>query len=276
MKILLLLLTLSLSSTALLAQNGLLKTIGSAAKNKVEQQDFNSTRTNKEKLDNEDRPKTSPAPPPSPASTVDSTATPVMTEAGKGGYEQSYTFTQKITYEMQDLKKAKSDKTNMTHLYSEGAIMSVTGSAGMNMIFDFTHETMIMLNEKDMTAIVMSSAMGTAMANKQVDAAGTPTIVKTGKTKKILGYNCDEYLITDEKHTSNVWVTSEIGIDATKAAKAMRVPQTSSSFGEEGKGVMMEFTSYDKKGVAETHMIMTEYKEETTTKSLSGYSVTVM
>ncbi|MDH4473767.1 MAG: DUF4412 domain-containing protein [Fluviicola sp.] len=276
MKILLLLLTLSLSSTALLAQNGLLKTIGGAAKNKVEQQDFNSTRTNKEKLDDGDRPKTSPAPPPSPASSVDSTATPVMTEGAKGGYEPSYTFSQKITYEMQDLKKSKSDKVSMTHFYSEGAIMSVTGEAEMNIIFDFARESMIMLNEKDMTAMVMSSAMSAAMANKQVEASGTPTIVKTGKTKKILGYNCEEYLITDEKRTSNVWVTAEIGIDATKAAKAMGVPQTSSSLGEDGKGIMMEFTSYDKKGVAETHMIMTEYKEETTTKSLAGYAVTEM
>ena len=281
MKILLSLLAISFSSALLYGQSGLLKTIGGAAKNKVEQQDFNSTRTNKEKLDDADRPKTSPAPAPSrssePAeSAVDSTETPVMPEGGKGGYEPSYTFSQKITYEMQDLKKSKSEKVSMTHFYSDGAIMSVTGEAEMNMIFDFTHESMIMLNEKEMTAIVMSSAIGAAMANKEVEASGTPTIVKTGKTKKILGYNCVEYLISDEKHTSNCWVTSEIGIDATKAAKAMGVPQTSNSLGEDGKGIMMEFTSYDKKGVAETHMIMTEYKEEATTKSLSAYTVTVL
>lgn len=279
MKILLLLLAISLSSVALYGQNGLLKSIGSAAKSKVEQQDFNSTRTNKEKLDDSDRPKTTSAPSPSrsaePAeSVIDSTETQEMPQGGKGGYDPSYTFSQKITYEMQDLKKSKSDKMTMTHFYSDGAIMSVNGEAEMNIIFDFGHESMIMLNEKEMTAMVMSTAMSVAMANKQAEESGTPTIVKTGKTKKILGYNCVEYLITDEKHISNVWVTSEIGIDGTKAAKAMGVPQTSNSLGEDGKGIMMEFTSYDKKGTAETHMIMTEYKEEATTKSLAGYAVT--
>ncbi|MES2555454.1 MAG: DUF4412 domain-containing protein [Bacteroidota bacterium] len=278
MKILLLLLAISFSSAALYGQNGLLKTIGGAAKNKVEQQDFNSTRTNKEKLDDNDRPRSVAAP--SPASeaaepVVDSAAqTPVAPQGGQSGYDQSYTFSQKITYEMQDLKKSKSDKMSMTHFYSENAIMSVTGAeSDMNIIFDFTHESMIMLNEKEMTAMVMSTSMSVAMANKQAEANGTPTIVKTGKTKKILGYNCDEYLITDEKHVSNCWVTSEIGIDGAKASKAMGVPQT---MGENGKGIMMEFSSYDKKGVAETHMIMTEYKEESTTKSLSGYAVTAM
>ncbi|OGS79123.1 MAG: hypothetical protein A3D31_03905 [Candidatus Fluviicola riflensis] len=265
-----------MSSAALYGQNGLLKTIGGAAKSKVEQQDFNSTRTNKEKLDDNDRPRSAPAP--SPASEaaqpeVDSTQAP-MTSSGTpaAGYDQSYTFSQKITYEMQDLSKPKTEKLNMTHFYSDNAIMSVTGTE-MNIIFDFTHESMIMLNEKEMTAMVMSSSMAVGMANKQAEESGTATMVKTGKTKKILGYNCDEYLITDEKHTSNCWVTSEIGIDGTKAAKAMGVPQTA---GENGKGIMMEFTSFDKKGVAETYMIMTEYKEESTTKSLSSYKITSM
>ncbi|ASS49270.1 MAG: hypothetical protein CHH17_11125 [Candidatus Fluviicola riflensis] len=276
MKILLLLFAISMSSAALYGQNGLLKTIGGAAKSKVEQQDFNSTRTNKEKLDDNDRPRSAPAP--SPASEaaqpeVDSTQAP-MTSSGTpaAGYDQSYTFSQKITYEMQDLSKPKTEKLNMTHFYSDNAIMSVTGTE-MNIIFDFTHESMIMLNEKEMTAMVMSSSMAVGMANKQAEESGTATMVKTGKTKKILGYNCDEYLITDEKHTSNCWVTSEIGIDGTKAAKAMGVPQTA---GENGKGIMMEFTSFDKKGVAETYMIMTEYKEESTTKSLSSYKITSM
>lgn len=281
MKFLLLLLAIGFSSVALYGQKGLLKTIGGAAKNKVEQQDFNSTRTNKEKLDDGDRPKSAPAP--SPASeaaepAVDSSAqTPVATKGGKSGYDQSYTFAQKITYEMQDLKRSKSEKTSMTHFYSDNAIMSVTPEAAMNIIFDFTHESMIMLNEKEMTAIVMStnSPMAAAM-NKQTEESGTPTIVKTGKTKKILGYNCYEYLITDEKHTSNCWVTSEIGIDGTRAAKAMGVPQTGNAMGEGEKGIMMEFTGYDKKGAAETHMIMTEYKEQPTTKSLSGYTVTTL
>ncbi len=34
---------------------------------------------------------------------------------------------------------------------------------------------------------------------------------KTGKTQKLLGYDCNEYLFTDGKTQANVWVTKELG-----------------------------------------------------------------
>lgn len=269
--------TLLLSATAFIfvlsaqAQNGILKTIGGAAKNKVEQQDFNSTRTNKEKLNEEDRPKSSPAPAPSAPGSTGGSA-----EATQAAYSETYTFDQKFTYEMEDLAKHKGEKMLTTYYYSDAGIMTEMQGNDMSMIFDAANETMIMLNEKDKTAMVMPSRFGSAMAAKQTEAASTATITKTGNTKKILGYNCEEYLIQDEKHKSNVWITTEIKLDYTKLSKAIGGQKGSASGSSEfdGQGMMMEMTSYNKKGEAETHMIMTEYKEETTTKSLSEYKVT--
>jgi hypothetical protein len=281
MKILLLSLMLIISSVVSYGQNGLLKTIGGAAKNKVEQQDFNSTRTNKEKLDNEDRPKSSPAPAPSSRSAepaVDSAEIKTPANVKGGSYEDSYTFSQQLTYQMEDLQNPKKEKINMTYFYSENAIMSLTPEHDMSMIFDFTHESMIMLNEKEKSAIVMSSKMMQGAAARQTEKAGDVSVTKTGKTKKILGYNCEEYLIQSEKNKSLVWITTEIGIDYAKASRAMG-GQKGSATGSadfDGKGLMMEMTGFDKKGVEETHMIMTEYKEESTTKSLSAYTITAM
>lgn len=280
MKILLLALVFSISSVVVYGQNGLLKTIGGAAKNKVEQQDFNSTRTNKEKLDNEDRPKSSPAPAPSSRSVepaVDSTEAPITPQSSQGGgYDESYSFTQKLSYEMESYTEKKGGKMNMSYFYSDGAIMTTMPVQNISMIFDFGHETMIMLNEGEKTAFVMpSKTTEAAMSHQSEKSNATSTVTKTGKTKKILGYICDEYLILNEDTKSLVWVTTEIGIDYNKAAKVMGGQgNVNSGFGDLGdKGLMMEMTSF-KKEVAQMHMILTEYKEETTTKSLSGYAVT--
>lgn len=40
------------------------------------------------------------------------------------------------------------------------------------------------------------------------------------------------------------------------------------------EGVMMEMTSFDKKGVAEFHMIMTKFELAKTVKDLSTYRIT--
>ncbi len=37
-------------------------------------------------------------------------------------------------------------------------------------------------------------------------------IQATGNTKKILGYNCQEYKMTEEDITSTIWVTQEVDI----------------------------------------------------------------
>lgn len=273
--------TLVLSATAFFffsfanAQNGIIKAIGGAAKNKVEQQDFNSTRTNKEKLNEEDRPKTAPAPAPSAPG---SGAAAPESEAAPGNYNETYTFDQKFTYEMEDLAKHKGEKMLTTYYYSEAGIMTQLQDNPMSMIFDTEHETMIMLDEKAKTAMVMPSRFGSAMAAKQNEATSKATVTKTGNTKKILGYTCEEYLIQDEKYKSNVWITTEIKLDYTKLSKAIGGQKGTASGSSEfdGQGMMMEMTSYNKKGEAETHMIMTEYKEETTTKSLSEYKVTAL
>lgn len=252
------------------AQNGIINTINKAAKNKVEQQDFNSTRTNKEKLNEEDRPKTSPAPG-SPSKKVEAP----QEAAPSGTHKEVYTFENMFTYEMEDLVKHKGEKMLMTSYYAETAMMTQMSENNMSMVHDFANNVMIMIDENAKTAMVMSSSrFGAAMTPGQSES--NATITKTGNTKKILGYTCEEYLIQDEKHKSNVWITTEIKLDYTKIAKAVGGQKGSATGSSEmdGKGMMMEMTSYDKKGEAEMHMIMTEYKEEATTKSLSGYKVT--
>lgn len=260
------------------AQSGLLKTIGGAAKNKVEQQDFNSTRSNKEKGNlQDDQKKSSPAP--APGSAADTSAQEEIKPAIPGGseYESSYTFDQKLTYLMDDPQKPEKEKVTMAYSYSDNAIMSYMPDNNMAMLVDFTHQTSIMFDEKAKTAMVMpANWMGRALEKEEAENPNV-TVTKTGNTKKILGYTCEEYIIQDEKTKSVVWVTTEIKMDYAKTYMAMS--RGGKSTGMEGfgeQGLMMEMTGYNKKGEADVHMIMTEYKEETVVKNLSDYKITAL
>lgn len=269
-------------TTGLDAQE-ILKTIGNGAKNKVEQQDFNTTRSNKEKS-NLQRSKQASPPPPAPASEApaetDSNAVEPASTSGDLNYKESYTFEGTMTYEIEDLKKAK--KNNMTYRYANGAIYTEMPETNSCSIYDYENESMIMFDEKAMSATVMSASFmnktTAKAAENHAEKVGKTTITKTGKTKQILGYNCDNYLSTSEDGSkTDFWVTTELTVDNTKMIESLTKNMNVGTEVEgdyPDSGIMMEFTGYDKKGAGETHMIMTAYDKTTFTKALAGYRVT--
>lgn len=267
----------------------IIKSIGNAAKNKAEQQDFNTTRSNKERnsLQNKKSSKAEemPAPASAPAPVEgDSAATSTTMEAPASGtlnYKQEYVFEGKMSYEIEDLKKAK--KNTMSYRYSNGAMATETPENNSVSIYDYENEVMIMFDEKAKSATVMSASWANKMAGKMADnhaeKVGKTTVVKTGNTKQILGYNCENYVATSEDGSkTDFWVTTELTVDNSKTIEAitknMSIPQAEGDV--PASGIMMEFTSYSKKGEAETHMIMTEYDKTEFTKKLADYRVTMI
>lgn len=256
------------------------QTLKNAAKTKVESQDFNSQRSNKERnmMDNSKKrsapAQSHPAPPPGsavpePADSSARTEEPAATETPVSG--AAYTFGQRITYEMDDPSKPEKEKTTMTFYYGENAMMSVVADQDLSMIYNFRSETMTTVDEKAKTATTMSARW----LNREVEkaAATDVTITKTGQTKTILGYTCEEYIIQDAKSKAVCWITTGITVDYTKFLQVAGKNSMSKTYTEhfDGEGISMEITTYDKKGQPNSHTIMTEYKEETTVKSLEGY-----
>ncbi len=192
---------------------GILKSIGNTAKNKVEQQDFNTTRTNKDKSNIQNEKKEAPASSPAPPPTEPSTSTPETDYSNMDSatavqmannthsttdliYKESYTFNGKVTYQMEDLKKAK--KNSITYHYAPDAICTEMVDMKSCSIMDYTNEVMITFDEASKSATVMSASFmnkATAQAaDNHEEKVGGSTIKKTGLTKKIIGYNCDNYI----------------------------------------------------------------------------------
>lgn len=277
MKALLLVMIGCFFSVIVLGQEGLIKSIGNTAKEKANAQDFNTTRNNKERGNNlkDDKMKSKEASP-APASAPAESATPVETEPS-GEYQASYTFTSSVTYKIESIKKP-GESQNINYNFGDQAIKMEAVGQDMSSIIDSKNGVMIMLNNKEKTAMVMSTkAMETAMKQQQMNQGEKPAakVTRTGRTKTILGYKCEEILIESDKKME-VWITKDAGIDVSNTfanmnkTSASQIPDEAFSEG----GMMMEMNSYDAAGKAEMHMVMTALSKESSTVNIGAYKIT--
>jgi hypothetical protein len=74
------------------------------------------------------------------------------------------------------------------------------------------------------------------------------TVRKTGKTKTICGYRCDEYEITEDngKLVSNVWATDELKFQDSQRLFGNQKGMPRNYGKNSVKGVMMASETYDK------------------------------
>lgn len=274
MKALLLALIVSCLASVGFAQQGLVKSIGNTAKEKANAQDFNTTRNNKERGNLMDVQKSGEAAP-APASAPAESASPVETEPS-GDYQASYTFTSSVSYK---IESAKNPGESQVINYDFGdQVIKMAATPDMSSIIDSKNGVMIMLNNKEKTAMVMSTkAMEAAMKQQQMSQGEKPAakVTKTGRTKTILGYKCEEMLIETDKKTE-VWITKDAGIDVSNTFANMNKTSQSQIPNEaftEG-GMLMEMTGYDVAGKMEVHMLITALSKESKSVNIGSYKIT--
>ena len=275
MKTLLLALIICFSSSIVSGQEGLIKSIGSTAKEKANAQDFNTTRNNKERgnlMDDKKSKESYPAPASAPAES----ASPVESEPS-GEYQASYTFTSSVTYKIENTQKP-GESQDINYDFGDQVIKMQANNQDMSSIVDSKNGVMIMLNNKEKTAMVMSTkAMEAAMKQQQMNQGEKPAakVTKTGRTKIIMGYKCEEILIESDKKTE-VWITKDAGIDVSNTFANMNRTSASQIPDEAFKedGMMMEMNSYDAFGKQEMHMVMTALSKESKTINIGAYKIT--
>lgn len=277
MKALLLVLIAFFASSALFGQEALIKSIGNTAKEKANAQDFNTTRNNKERgnLMDGKKSKDSPAPASAPAESSEQAA-PVEAEPS-GEYQASYTFTSSVSYKIETASKPGQSQT-INYDFGD-QVIKMAANQDMSSIIDSKNGVMIMLNNKEKTAMVMSTkAMEAAMKQQQMSQGEKPAakITKTGRTKTILGYKCEEILIESEGKKTEVWITKDAGIDVSNTFANMNKTSASQIPNEaftEG-GMLMEMNAYDAAGKVETHLLATALSKDPKTVNIGAYKIT--
>ncbi len=113
---------------------------------------------------------------------------------------------------------------------------------GMGGYFDSIGED---YDEED---IDMSETPETYLAN--------PNVKKTGRTKTIAGYKCEEFIYDDEYSKSNIWITKDMKLN-TKDFMSSLFKISMASHGM-GWGYMMESTTVDKESGDKSIMTVTK------------------
>lgn len=187
----------------------------------------------------------------------------------------SYNFDITVTMEV---ATSGNNPMVMKTSYGDGAHYIEMGN-GMTIISDYKNEAMITLDEDKKTAQAMSLGLLKKFENSEIEANTTDLediqIKRTGKTKTISGYRCEQYIIKGTDFNTEGWFTKEINFDMLAHSKSMpEMFKTSSSQAmmQGDIGFPMEMTSTTNKN-EKVIMKVLEISEKSKIIDLTEYAV---
>jgi len=214
---------------------------------------------------------------------------------GNVDYESNYSFDAYIQMEISNYKKnGKLDDQVLYDNYvnktkADYAMVFADGQDQSTIIFDTKNSAMLILSDSDGEKAGFATAIDPeAMADWAEDYAEdqdveetdlTPyNMKKTGKSKKILGYHCEEYLVEDEETEVRMWVSDKLGKEMRK--EWMRNQQTFGAMFMHAyalNGMVLEYDVLDKDNGKKTIMLVTEIDlNHNHSVSTGGYTVISM
>lgn len=213
---------------------------------------------------------------------------------GNVAYEPSYSFDAYIQMEISNYKKNGSlDDQVMYDNYvnktkADYAMVFRDGNDQSTIIFDTKNSAMLILSDSDgektgFATTIDPEAMAEmaedyAEEEETVDLDDAYNIKKTGKSKNILGYKCDEYLTEDESTEIHMWVSEELGKDMRK--EWLKNKQTFGAMFMHAhalNGMVLEYDLLDKENGKKTIMLVTKIDlNHSHSVATGGYTVMSM
>ncbi len=212
-------------------------------------------------------------------------------------FEDSYSFAHLIQMHVENYKKSgKLDDSGDINMYyspdsKSMAYEMVSGDLAQQgegmFIIDAENGAMIILNDEngEKTAIVygMSAffqSMGESYNQEDMDFSDSPesyldnpNVTKTGRTKTVSGYSCEEYKYNDENTESEMWITKDLKMNAQDFFSTLF--KTSNYANGMGWGYPMESTSIDKNSGEKSFMQVTKVDKNSNKKfAMNEYQIT--
>jgi hypothetical protein len=151
------------------------------------------------------------------------------------------------------------------------------------MIFDSENQILLTLGDSDGEktgfAISYSLNVSDTIENEELETEDAYAAYKTGNTKKILGYNCEEYLIENDNDNGVVtmWVTDEMDKEMKKSFMQNSTFTGLFLYAYNTKGFVMENIFEDKSSGEKTVMTVTEIDlNKKNSISTKGYEIMSM
>lgn len=156
-----------------------------------------------------------------------------------------------------------------------GIAMSMGQDANMRGVFDYADKSMIMFMEDQKMVMGIPLDLDKTMKDIQNDPKTKVSAPKkTGKTKTILGYKCDEWITENADYISSVWISDKLPINSGSFYKIMAqqlAKSTGTPMPTDMKGVPLEIQATNKKEGDKYSMVCTEVSNKPTKFSTAGY-----
>lgn len=185
--------------------------------------------------------------------------------------EASYDFPIFMNMHITSYRKGKSEETDMAYYINTAKSNFATTTTGdkkgrdMLMVYDMKNNSMLMLNTKDKTgmAININAFMSGEQIKQREQGAGGKadadfSCKKTGKSKTIQGYACEQYVCKDEDRNtrSEIWVTDKVPVNIAQSGG--KGPMGAYFGGMHGVGGMMMEGEFYKNETLEAKMEVTK------------------
>lgn len=169
-------------------------------------------------------------PDPTPNNTMNHVYMDALGLTGNVDYEPSYSFDAYIQMEITNYKKnGKIADQSLYDSYlhkkdADYAMVFYNKGDQSTIVFDSENSAMLILIDSDGEKTGIATGLDPeAVAEKAEDYLEDEGYdmdsykpVKTGRTKNILGYSCDEYLVEDEDSEVHMWVSEKLGKEVRK------------------------------------------------------------
>ena len=208
-------------------------------------------------------------------------------------YENSYKFNAEAKYLMEsfDEKEESSGKAYYRILLNEPSnnsamiLESVENSSEKEasiFLFDEKNQVSILLNQADKSGILMSIASSnkeTEVNNEEVKEHSkvvdeNTNYKKTGNSKKILGYKCQEYISATETTETRIWTTNELSYKNNSSLNKLSKINNSYTTGVYPSGYIMEMESINLENNSRFTYIIKEFSSsKSNTIDISDYKL---
>ncbi|MBN2683442.1 MAG: DUF4412 domain-containing protein [Bacteroidales bacterium] len=216
---------------------------------------------------------------------------PIFDKGNPAKYENAYSFDGSFTMLMQswDKKGKEEDPIEYVSYFSNDA---------SNVAFEFipadkkknnNEKSLFIYDYKNKSMIIAGndgeSKSGLVMAIPEVDESELENeenetdnedfkFTKTGKTKTILGYLCEEYYYKDNEEEVSMWITDKLPLDRKKLYGNLEGFSMASANTLSPNGFLMEMDSKNIDSQERSHMIVTSINPEKKTDiSIKDYQL---
>ena len=263
----------------------MLKKVGDkVSKNKTEKSSEGTSNTNSSTTT------TAPDTSSTKAANQNNTYNPYMNSGGKKEILPQYDFQQNTLMDMKSYDKKgnlETKKSSQMRMHYSNQPYNAVETFDENKkpvgfsIFESKKSQMVMLMDQDGNKMAVVTKIDTAKANERVvnqnQKSGT-TISKSGRTKKVLGYNCEEWISTDDKgNKTEMWISSEVPLTMNGSYSMFGGGQNkqmqSNYSGTYPTGYMMEMINYKENGEKFTMTTIEINLNAPKSVSTSGYAV---